>query len=123
MLTEFLRSQRAAFVVVSIVIGCAVSFGYQLYGWLGVGFVGLLGLVISLRAEIFEQYGDPHERNAGYVVSVYARQLRNRNYDGPEGHMRRKSEAAARNQIHRVLNAVLGAIMLLGAGMTLSRFL
>lgn len=123
MLAEILRSQRTAFVVISILIGCAVTFGYQLYGWLGVAFVGLVGLIISLRAEIFEHYGDPHERNSGYVVSVYARQLRNRDHDGPEGQLRRQSEAAARHQIHRVLNAVLGAIMLLGAGMTLSRFL
>ncbi len=123
MLAELLRSQRTAFVAISIMIGCAVSFGYQFYGWLGVGFVGLVGLIISLRAEIFEHYGDPHERNAGYVVSVYARQMRNRKFDGPEGAMRRESEAAARHRMHRVINAVLGAIMLLGGAMFVSRMI
>ncbi len=123
MVAQLLRSQRVALIVMSIVIGVAITFGYRHFGWLGVSFVGLVGLVISLRAEIFEKYGDPHERNGGYVVSVYARQMRNDDRDGPEAMLRKRSEAAARGQMHRAINAVFGAIMLLGVGMMISRSL
>jgi hypothetical protein len=87
------------------------------FGWFGVGLVGLLGLVISLRAEIFDEYGDPHERSCTHVVQMYSRQLDNRQFENRDAQLRRQSDDIKRDTFHRAVNAVLGAIMVFGMAM------
>lgn len=112
-----LRSQRAAFVFMAFVIAFAIVMAKSYFGWFGVGLVGLLGLVISLRAEIFDKYGDPHERSCTHVVQMYSRQLENRQFENRDGQLRRQSKDMQRDILHRAVNTVLGAIMMFGMAM------
>lgn len=112
-----LRSQRAAFVFMSFVIALAIVFAKLYFGWFGVGLVGLLGLVISLRAEIFDEHGDPHERSCTHVVQMYARQLDNRQLENRDAQLRRQGDNMRRDIMHRAINTVLGAIMVFGMAM------
>lgn len=117
-----LRSPRVAFVFMAFVIATAIVFAKFYFGWLGVGLVGLLGLVISLRAEIFDEYGDPHERSCTHVVQMHARQLENRNqFENRDAQLRRQGEAFKRDIMHRAVNTVLGAIMVFGMAMYVVR--
>ena len=112
-----LRSQRVAIVFMAFVIAFAIVIAKSFFGWFGVGFVGLLGLVISLRAEIFENYGDPHERSCTHVVQMYSRQLDNRQLDNRDAQLRRQGEDMKRDTMHRAINTVFGAIMVFGMAM------
>jgi hypothetical protein len=116
-----LRSQRVAFVFMSFVIAFAIVLAKFYFGWFGVGLVGLLGLVISLRAEIFDRYGDPHERSCTHVVQMYSRQLDNRQFENCDAQLRRQGEDFRRDILHRAVNTVPGAIMFLGMAMYLVR--
>ena len=112
-----LRLQRAAFVFMAFVIAFAIVLAKSYFGWFGVGLVGLLGLVISLRAEIFDEYGDPHERSCTHVVQMYSRQLENRRLENRDAQLRRRGNDLRRDIMHRAVNTVLGAIMVFGMAM------
>lgn len=112
-----LRSPRTAFVFMAFVIAVAIVLAKFYFGWFGVGLVGLLGLVISLRAEIFDEYGDPHERSCTHVVQMYSRQLDNRQLENRDAQLRRQGEDMKRDTMHRAINTVLGAIMFFGMAM------
>lgn len=113
-LMSILRSQMTAYVVLGCFVVVLMVFGFRTYGWLGVGLVGITGLFISLRAEVFDAYGDPHERNGGFVVTMYARQLEDRERETAEGAMKRLAEEARRHVFFRVINSVFGAIAIAG---------
>ena len=118
---NLLRSHRFAFVFMSFVIAMAIVLAKFYFGWLGVGLVGLLGLVISLRAEIFDNYGDPHERSCTHVVQMYFRQLDNRQFENRDAQLRRHGDDLRRDIMHRAVNTVLGAIMMFGLAMYVVR--
>lgn len=118
-----LRSQRTAFVFMAFVIALAIVLAKFYFGWFGVGLVGLLGLVISLRAEIFDEYGDPHERSCTHVVQMYARQVDNRRLENRDAQLRRRGEDFRRDIMHRAVNTVLGAIMIFGMAMYFVRII
>lgn len=118
---SLLRSPKVAFVVMSFVVAAGIVFGYRWFGWIGVGLVGVLGLAISLRAEIFEAHGDPHERASTHVVKMYAKQLENRRLENRDAQVRRHGEDQQRHIFHRVINAVFTAITMLGGSMHLLR--
>lgn len=116
-LMAVLRAPLTAYVAMAVLVLCALYFGYQTYGWLGVAMVGVVGLAISLRAELFDAYGDPHERNGGYVVTMYARQLDDRRIENVEQSLKRKAEEASRNVLFRAINSVFTAIAAAGGAM------
>lgn len=114
-----LRSPRFAFVVMAFIVALGIVFGHHWYGWMGVGFVGLVGLVISHRSEMFTDDGDPHERASTHVVRMKALQMENRLYDNDDAVRRRQSEEQQRHIFHRVINAIFAAITMLGGSMYL----
>ena len=118
---SFLRSPRVAFVVMSFLVAAAIVFGHAYFGWLGVGLVGLLGLVISMRAEMFEDCADPHERAGADMLNLYARDLENRRTESSESPMRRQGESFQRYVMHRVINTIFAAIAMLGGAMYVVR--
>ena len=114
---SLLRSPKFAFIVMAFFVACAIVFGHRWFGWMGVGFVGLVGLMISMRAEIFEHSGDPHERASTHTVEMLARQRANESMENPDAQRRRDGEALQRYVFHRVINAVFAAILMLGGSM------
>lgn len=118
---NLLRSPKFAFVVMAFFVACAIVFGHRWFGWIGVGFVGLMGLVISMRAEIFEHSGDPHERASTHTVQMLAKQQENERFENPDARRRREGEALQRYVFHRVINTIFAAILMLGGAMSVVR--
>ena len=114
-----LRSPKTAVIFMAFLVAFALVLGYRHFGWLGVSFVGILGLAISFRAEVFEDYFDPHERNAGQVVDMYKRQMDNRRQDGAEAKLKREAHEMRLYATHRAINAIFGALTVLGGAMSL----
>jgi len=112
-----LRSPRFAFLFMSFVVALAIVFGHRWFGWLGVGFVGLIGLLISMRSEIFCEFGDTHERASTHVVQMHARMLENRRMENGDASKRREGESLQRYVFHRVINTIFAAILMLGGSM------
>ncbi|MEX0695065.1 MAG: hypothetical protein WD075_11520 [Rhodospirillales bacterium] len=112
-----LRSTRFAFIFMAFVVAMGIVFGHHWYGWLGVGFVGLVGLVISFRSEMFTHDGDPHERASTHVVRMQTLQIKNRLHDNDDAIRRRQGEDQQRRTFYRVINAVFAAITALGGAM------
>ncbi len=112
-----LRSPRFAFIFMAFVVALAIVFGHRWYGWLGVGFVGLAGLLISMRAEIFEDSADTHERASTHVVKMHALELENRQMENGDASKRRQGESLQRYVFHRVINTIFAAILMLGGSM------
>lgn len=114
---QILRSPLTAYVVVGCIVMMLIFWGFRTYGWLGVGLVGIAGMFVSLRAEVFDAYGDPHERNGGFVVTMYARQLEDRARETVEDAMKRAAEEARRHTFFRAINSVFGAIAIAGGAL------
>lgn len=117
MVMQILRSPRTPFIVLSFLVACGIVFGFRWFGWMGVGFVGLVGLFISHRAEMFADCGDPHERASAQITDLYTRQLENNKLDNADGQNRRAGETSQREIFYRVINAVFVAILMLGGTM------
>ena len=114
---NLLRSTRFAFVVMAFFVAGLLVAGHLYFGWLGVGMVGLLGLVISHRAEIFADHSDPHERNTHLVVAMHRRKLDAQKDERAEEALKRKHSERRRIIMHRVINTVFAAILMLGGSM------
>ncbi len=119
MIRTLLGSTRTAIVVMTFVVALGLVFGHRYAGWLGVAFVGLVGLVISFRAEMFEDYIDPTERTNGHSVQMHARYLETRAEEGLDRAPAHTATDRGRDIMHRAINAVLGSIALAGLGLHL----
>lgn len=119
MLMRLLRSQVFALAVMTLLVVAALIVGHYYFGGLGVMFVGIVGLTISMRAEVFEGYSDPHERSSADVVRMYAIARDNRRFDGPDAVHKEAAESRQRHTFHRAVNAVFGAITVAGLGLLL----
>ena len=114
---NLLRSTRFAFVVMAFFVACLLVAGHLYFGWLGVGMVGLLGLLISHRAEVFDDHSDPHERNTHLVVAMHGRKIAAQKDERAEEALKRKHAERSRAMIHRVINTIFAAILMLGGSM------
>ncbi len=101
----------------SFFVACGLVFGFQWFGWIGVGFVGLLGLLISLRAELFDAYGDPLAQASVNAVKMYSKQIENQQMDNIDAIHRRQGKELQRHIFHRAINTIFAAILLLGGSM------
>lgn len=120
---NLLRSTRFAFIVMAFIVACLLVAGHFYFGWLGVGMVGLLGLMISQRAEIFADHSDPHERNIHLVVPMHNRKLEGQKDERAEEKLKREHLDRNRVMIHRVINSIFAAILMLGGSMYLLRLM
>jgi len=112
-----LRSPQVAYIFMSFFVACGLVFGFQWFGWIGVGFVGLLGLLISLRAELFDAYGDPLAQASVNAVKMYSKQIENQQMDNIDAIHRRQGKELQRHIFHRAINTIFAAILLLGGSM------
>ena len=84
---------------------------------MGVGFVSLLGLLISLRAELFDACGDPLAQASFNAVKMYSKQLENQQMDNVDAVHRRQRKNLQRHIFHRAINTIFSAILMLGGSM------
>lgn len=112
-----LRSPQVAYIFMSFFVACGLVFGFQWFGWIGVGFVGLIGLVISLRAELFDACGDPLAQASVNAVKMYSKQIENQQMDNIDAVHRRQGKDLQRHIFHRAINTIFAAILMLGGSM------
>jgi hypothetical protein len=107
---KWLGEQNPTYVAVlsTAVVVVLVFLVADLIGWLGVGLVGLLGLVLAYRTEITEGSVSGDWRVG---VAVLRRQLEQQSNDDPR---RRRSEGARLKRTLAIVKAVFLAVTVLG---------
>ncbi len=103
-------------LVIATVIG-ALLFAYV--GWLGVGILGLFGLLISVRTELFDDHAVGTSEHGSGTVDMIARQARTAAEDhrSPEDKMKAAAGRAKRLDVLYLVNTVCIALMTVGFGM------
>lgn len=111
-------SERAAWVLGAFALGVVSALAYWQVGWLGIGLVGLLGLIVAVQVDLHGGHAVIDTGQGDDAVRLYARQLaREAGESSPEA---RKAAAEARAQRTRVvylLNTVFITMTALGFGL------
>ena len=98
-----LMSESLAWALGIIVTVALATFAFSYLGWFGVGLVGMAGLVITTRLELFGGHAMPEIGHGHNPVTLYAQQLERERTQTPEQKM---AAAAQRVKNKRVLYAV-----------------
>lgn len=117
LIMTLLRSPQVAYIFMSFFVACGLVFGFQWFGWMGVRFVSLLGLLISLRAELFDACWDPLAQASFNAVNMYSKQLENQQIDNVDAVHRRQRKNLQRHIFHRAIYTIFAAILMLGGSM------
>ena len=112
------RRQRRAFwlavlfwVVVALVVA-VVSFTY--IGWLGIGLLGLIGLLVTTRLDLHGGHAVPDTGQGTTAVDLYARQLEEKARSSPDQMLADKARRAARSKLLYIINTVCMCLIILG---------
>lgn len=112
------RRQRRAFwiavllwVVVAIVVA-VVSFTY--IGWLGIGLLGLMGLLITTRLDLHGGHAVPDTGQGTTAVDLYARQLEEKAKSSPDQMLADKARRADRSKLLYIINTFCMGLIILG---------
>ncbi len=112
------RRQRNAFwaavlfwVVVAL-IAAVVSFSY--IGWLGVGLLGLIGLLVSIRLDLHGGHAVPDTGQGTTAVGLYAKQLEEQTRSSPDQKLADKERRAERSKLLYLINTVCMCLIIFG---------
>ena len=112
------RRQRNAFwaavlfwVVVAL-IAAVVSFSY--IGWLGVGLLGLIGLLVSIRLDLHGGHAVPDTGQGSTAVDLYAKQLEEKARSSPDQMLADKERRAERSKLLYLINTVCMCLIIFG---------
>ena len=112
------RRQRRAFwlavlfwVVVALVVA-VVSFTY--IGWLGIGLLGLIGLLVSTRLDLHGGHAVPDTGQGTTAVDLYARQLEEKAQSSPDQMLADKARRADRSKLLYIINTICMCLIILG---------
>ena len=96
----------------------SLSFAHWLVGWLGIGLVGLIGLVISSRIDLYGGHAVAESGHGSGDVPIYAAQLGARkSLASPEQKAAALSEQAERSRILYVVDTAMIAMVMVDIGM------
>ena len=96
---------RLAWALGVIATAALAAVAFSFVGWLGVGLVGMAGLVITTRLDLFDGHAMPEIGHGHNPVTLYARQLERQRAQTPE----QKMAAAAQRATPPVETAAQGA--------------
>ena len=112
------RHQRRAFwiavllwVVVAIV-AAVVSFTY--IGWLGIGLLGVIGLLVTTRLDLHGGHAVPDTGQGTTAVDLYARQLEEKAQSSPDQLLADKARRADRSKLLYIINTICMCLIILG---------
>jgi hypothetical protein len=120
-MNNILISETTAWRVGAVLLCSLSAFAYSLIGWVGVGTVGLLGLVISTN---FNLHSGPALADRDFEsgdVPLYARQLEEvqKSRSSPEQKAAATALLAKRSRVLYLINTVFISIMALGFGLSI----
>jgi hypothetical protein len=113
-----LRSETTAWVLGAAAVGGVSAFAFSLVGWIGIGIIGLLGLVISASVALHSGHSVAVGELGTGDVRMYARQLdeAGRSRSSPEEKMAAAAIQAKRSKVLYLINTVFITMMVLGFG-------
>lgn len=114
-----LRSENAAWFLGSIAVAILAATAYWLAGWIGIGLLGLIGLIISNRVDLHGGHAVIDSGHGSSAVTGYARQLdqaRN-STSSPEQKMAVAAEREKRSKTVFLANTVFITMTALGFGL------
>ena len=98
-------------VVVAIVVA-VVSFTY--IGWLGIGLLGLIGLLVTTRLDLHGGHAVPDTGQGTTAVDLYARQLEEKAKSSPDQMLADKARRADRSKLLYIINTFCMCLIILG---------
>ena len=112
-----LQSESLAWALGIIATAALATFAFSYVGWLGVGLVGLAGLVITTRLDLFDGHAMPEIGHGHNPVTLYARQLERQRAQTPEQKMAAAAQRAKRKRTLYAINTGLIAMTAFGFGL------
>ena len=112
------RRQRRAFWVAVLLwvlvvhIVAVVSFTY--IGWLGVGLLGLIGLLVSTRLDLHGGHAVPDTGQGTTAVDLYAKQLEEKTRSSPDQMLADKARRTARSKLLYMINTACMCLIVFG---------
>lgn len=108
------RSIWAAVVfwIVVALVAAVVSFSY--IGWLGVGLLGLIGLLVSIRLDLHGGHAVPDTGQGTTAVGLYAKQLEEEDRSSPDRKLADIVRRAERSNLLYVINTICMCLILFG---------
>jgi uncharacterized membrane protein len=112
------RRQRHSFWVAVLLwvlvalFAAVVSFSY--IGWLGVGLLGLIGLLVSIRLDLHGGHAVPDTGQGTTAVELYAKQLEEQARSSPDQILADKARRAERSKLLYLINTVCMCLIIFG---------
>lgn len=117
-LRQLLHSEATAWVAGTVVVAAAAGVAYSWVGWLGIGVLGLLGLVVSARLDLDAGHAVADLSHGASEVGMYAKQLQEHDSRAsPEDKLAAAAERLARARVLYLINTVFIAMTALGLGL------
>ncbi len=112
-----LTSESLAWALGIIVTVALATFAFSYVGWLGVGLVGMAGLVITTRLDLFGGHAMPEIGHGHNPVTLYAQQLERERTQTPEQKMAAAAQRVKHKRILYAVNTGLIAMTAFGLGL------
>ena len=115
---KWLRAESSAWVLGAALLSVVSALAYWQVGWLGVGLVGLVGLIITTRLDLHGGHAVVDSDHGSGAVPLLAKQLDARTSGvSPEQRMAEAAERARRSRGLYIVNTVLIAMTVFGFGL------
>ena len=117
-LSRLLGSDRAAWVLGAGALSALSALAYWQVGWLGIGLLGLIGLVITTRIDLHGGHAVADSGHGTGAVGLLAKQIEaQKAHTSPEQRMAEAAERAKRSRGLYILNTVLIGMTVFGLGL------
>ena len=117
-LGALMRSEATAWLLGGAALGGVSALAYWQVGWLGIGVIGLIGLVVGLRVLLHEGHAVAESGFGSGDVPMYARQVEaERSRSSAEEKMAAAAERASRSRVLRLVNTVFIGMTVVGFGL------
>ena len=108
-----LKSESLAWAFGVIATMALATLAFSFIGWLGIGMVGLIGLIVTTQNELFGGSGASHDHHS---VSLYAREQQ-RAQDSQEQALAEAAKRIKNKRVHYAVNTGLIAMTAFGFGL------
>ena len=115
---KWLRADSSAWILGAALLSALSALAYWQVGWLGIGLVGLVGLIITTRIDLHGGHAVVDSGQGSSAVPMLAKQLEAQESNtSPEQRIAQAEERAKRGRILYVINTVLIGMIAFGFGL------
>ena len=114
--------RSVVWLLIAAFVGGLSVLAYFLFGWIGVGGIGLFGLVISTNIALTKGHAVTGSGLGSGDVAMYARQLdAQKSQSTAEQKMAATAQQARQTRLRYLINSIFIAMMVLGFGLFIHR--